>query len=78
MQVQVQTTLSCIGKRAVVVNVKEKGAINASGEYQRDEYSEPLLMCRKEGTLTAKTGGIRDFREKSKRDLLTAWMASGI
>ena len=45
--------------------------------FREASASELLLRCRNEMD-DVKTGGLTDLQDKSRRDLFTAWAASGI
>ena len=61
-----------------MVSVKEKaGQRPCQVRFREASASELLLRCRNEMD-DVRTGGLTGLQDKSKRDLFTAWAASGI
>ena len=62
-----------------MVSVDGKGmAKTVSGEVQGDERKRTTDEVSKTSGDDVETGGLHYSRKKSKRNLFTAWMASGI
>jgi hypothetical protein len=78
LQEQASNHLKLLWLKARVVSVEEKaGQRPCQVRFRETSASEPLMRCRKlKGDV--KTGGRALPQEKSRGNLLTAWVASGI
>jgi len=78
LQEQASNHLKLLWLRARVVSVEEKARQRSfQVRFRETSASEPLMRCRKL-LGDVKTGGRTLPQEKSRSNLLTAWVASGI
>jgi hypothetical protein len=78
LQGRVSNHLKLLWPKAMVVSVKGKGTgIPCQVRTTKTNASEPLKTCRKRRD-GVKTGGQSLLRDKPKRSLPTAWVASGM
>lgn len=78
MQVQALNRPELLWSRAMVVSVVGKGAAGPRQvRIMKTNASEPLMTCRKHRN-DVETGAKSLTRDKSRRNLSTAWAASGM
>jgi hypothetical protein len=78
LQEQASNHLELHWLRAIVVSVKEKaGQRPCQVRIGEASASELLLRCRNEKD-DVRTGGLTGLQDKSRGNLFTAWVASGI
>jgi len=78
LQEQASNDPKLLRSRAVVVSVGGKGTTRSCHvRFRETSASEPLMRCRKQiGGI--KTEGLSFSQEKSRRNLFTVWMVSGM